>query len=162
MAVAVSPAVAGATVARRNRREAAAAEQRSRAERLASERRDAVLAERERIAHELHDLAAHSVAVISVLAETAPFAAWQLPPESKKQFAEIVTSARDALGELRDLLSVLRRQEHSSRVLGTRPAPDLERAAAPAGGGAPVRRLSFSPAGTRDMCRRPCSSQPTG
>lgn len=125
VAAAVTAAVAGVTLARRSRREAARAEVRLREQEIAAQRRDAVLAERARIARELHDLVAHSVSVIAALAETAPFSVEKLPPEGSRRFAEIATAARGALGELRDLLSVLRREDVASVGLGRDPVPDL-------------------------------------
>ena len=122
---AFASAAAGATLARRNRSDAVLAEGRLREQRIAAERRDAILAERARISRELHDVVAHSVSVIAVLAETAPCAVDDLPPAGKQRFAEIATSAREALGELRDLLSVLRRDDSAVSGLGRSPAPDL-------------------------------------
>ncbi len=126
VATAVTAAVAGVTAARRSRREAARAEKRLRELEIAAQRRDAVLAERARIARELHDLVAHSVSVIAALAETAPFSIEELPPAGKQRFAEIATTARGGLGELRDLLSVLRRDDPASEGIGRDPVPDLQ------------------------------------
>lgn len=126
VAAAVTAAVAGVTVARRSRGEAPRAEVCLREQEIAAQGRDAVLAERARIARELHDLVAHSVSVIAALAETAPFSVDELPPAGKQRFAEISTAARDALGELRDLLSILRREDIASAGLGRDPVPDLQ------------------------------------
>jgi signal transduction histidine kinase len=68
----------------------------------------AVLRERARIARELHDVVAHSVSMIAVQAETAPYTMRDLSPEAKKGFAEVAGAAREALEEMRRLLSVLR------------------------------------------------------
>lgn len=126
VATAVTSAVAGATLARRSSGDAVLAEARLREQQITAERRDAILAERTRISRELHDVVAHSVSVIAVLAETAPFAVGGLPLAGKQRFAEIASSARGALGELRDLLSVLRRDDSAAPGLGTAPVPDLE------------------------------------
>lgn len=68
----------------------------------------AVLRERARIARELHDVVAHSVSMIAVQAETAPYTMRDLSPEAKKGFMEVAGAAREALEEMRRLLSVLR------------------------------------------------------
>lgn len=68
----------------------------------------AVLRERARIARELHDVVAHSVSMIAVQAETAPYTMRDLSPEARKGFAEIAGASREALEEMRRLLSVLR------------------------------------------------------
>ena len=68
----------------------------------------AVLRERARIARELHDVVAHSVSMIAVQAETAPYTMRDLSPEAKNGFAEVAGAAREALEEMRRLLSVLR------------------------------------------------------
>ena len=67
-----------------------------------------MLRERARIARELHDVVAHSVSMIAVQAETAPYTMRGLSPEAKKGFAEMAGAAREALEEMRRLLSVLR------------------------------------------------------
>ncbi|MGH8574038.1 MAG: histidine kinase dimerization/phosphoacceptor domain-containing protein [Gammaproteobacteria bacterium] len=72
---------------------------------------------------ELHDLVAHSVSVIAALAETAPFSVDELPPAGRQRFAEFASAARGALGELRDLLSVLRRDDPRTRVSAAIPCP---------------------------------------
>jgi signal transduction histidine kinase len=73
-----------------------------------AEREQAILRERARIARELHDVVAHSVSMIAVQAETAPYTMRELSPEAKKGFGEIAGAAREALEEMRRLLTVLR------------------------------------------------------
>lgn len=119
----VTAAVAATAVAWRNRREAARAERLLREREIAAERQDAARAERARIARELHDVVAHSVSVIASLAETAPYTLGELDPPVREKFAEIAREARAALGELRDLLSTLRRDDAPGLGLG--PVPDL-------------------------------------
>lgn len=92
VAAAVTAAVAGVTLARRSHREAACADALRRELEIAAQRRDAILAERARIARELHDLVAHSVSVIAALAETAPFSVDELPPAGRQRFAEVATT----------------------------------------------------------------------
>jgi signal transduction histidine kinase len=74
----------------------------------AAQREQAVLRERARIARELHDVVAHSVSMIAVQAETAPYTMRALSPEARKGFSEIAGAAREALEEMRRLLTVLR------------------------------------------------------
>jgi signal transduction histidine kinase len=64
--------------------------------------------ERARIARELHDVVAHSVSMIAVQAETAPYTMPSLSEEAREGYAEIAHTARDALVEMRRLLGVLR------------------------------------------------------
>ncbi|MFB4313323.1 sensor histidine kinase [Actinomadura sp. 21ATH] len=74
----------------------------------AVQREQAVMRERARIARELHDVVAHSVSMIAVQAETAPYTMQNLSPEARAGYSEIARTARDALVEMRRLLSVLR------------------------------------------------------
>ncbi|MFI0357231.1 sensor histidine kinase [Actinomadura sp. 9N407] len=74
----------------------------------AVQREQAVMRERARIARELHDVVAHSVSMIAVQAETAPYTMQNLSPEARAGYTEIARTARDALVEMRRLLSVLR------------------------------------------------------
>jgi signal transduction histidine kinase len=87
-------------------RERAAALERS----VADQRREAVVAERARIARELHDLVAHSVSVIAVQAELLPPTTPGLPDQARAGFEQIARSARSAMTELRQMLDVLRGQ----------------------------------------------------
>jgi signal transduction histidine kinase len=64
--------------------------------------------ERARIARELHDVVAHHVSVIAVLAETGRLATPGLPETGARRFAEIGDTARAGLTEMRRLLGVLR------------------------------------------------------
>jgi signal transduction histidine kinase len=74
----------------------------------AVQREQAVMRERARIARELHDVVAHSVSMIAVQAETAPYTMENLSPEARAGYAEIARTARGALVEMRRLLNVLR------------------------------------------------------
>ena len=85
----------------------------------------AVLRERARIARELHDVVAHSVSMIAVQAETAPYTMRDLSPEAKKGFSEIAGAAREALEEMRRLLSVLRAEPGAEPEVT--PQPRLDR-----------------------------------
>ncbi|MET8332353.1 sensor histidine kinase [Streptosporangium canum] len=79
-----------------------------RADNLETLREQAAMAERARIAREMHDIVAHSVSMIAVQAETAPYTLGDLDERVKQEFAEIATSARTTLTEMRRLLGVLR------------------------------------------------------
>jgi signal transduction histidine kinase len=74
---------------------------------------DAMLAhmargERARIARELHDVVAHHISMIAVLAETGRLATPGLPEAGARRFLEIGDTARAGLTEMRRLLGVLR------------------------------------------------------
>ncbi|WP_431900800.1 sensor histidine kinase [Nonomuraea sp. bgisy101] len=78
--------------------------------RIAEERglRD-VLEERARIARDLHDVVAHHMSVIAVQAATAPYRLGEdMSAAVAAEFDAINAAARSSLGELRQLLGVLR------------------------------------------------------
>jgi signal transduction histidine kinase len=81
---------------------AAAAEQRR-----DEEARRAVLEERERIARELHDVVAHSLSVIVLQAGAGVRAFAHQPDRSLGTLEAIESTAREALGEMRRMLSLL-------------------------------------------------------
>jgi signal transduction histidine kinase len=93
-------------VGTRRRTERALAEQAE--ERRREGARRALLEERTRIARELHDVVAHSMSMVAVQAETAPYRIEGLSEAGKRDFAAIGTTAREALTEMRRLLGVLR------------------------------------------------------
>ena len=64
--------------------------------------------ERARIARELHDVVAHHISMIAVLAETGRLATPGLPEAGARRFGEIGDTARAGLTEMRRLLGVLR------------------------------------------------------
>lgn len=99
-------------------RERAAALERS----VADQRREAVVAERARIARELHDLVAHSVSVIAVQAELLPPTIPDLPDQARAGFEQIARSARSAMTELRQMLDVLRQGQTAAELA---PLPTL-------------------------------------
>lgn len=94
--------------------------QRSSAE---QDRRRQELQDRNRIARELHDVVAHSMSVISVQASTAPYRNPGLGEEAQREFSEISESSRQALSEMRMLLSILRGDDEAP----TAPEPGVER-----------------------------------
>ncbi|MBO0871594.1 MAG: histidine kinase dimerization/phosphoacceptor domain-containing protein, partial [Micromonosporaceae bacterium] len=86
------------------------------------EERSAVLAERTRIARELHDVVAHHMSMIAVRAETAPYRLGGLAEPVRGEFSEISASARESLVEMRRVLGVLRSEEQEILVA---PQPGL-------------------------------------
>ena len=105
-----------------NRRlhEQAAELERNRAER----ERAAVLAERTRIARELHDIVAHDVSIMLVQAQAARRTTRSDPDRARSAIAAVEETGREALGELRRLLGVLRRGDEE---LALAPQPTLAR-----------------------------------
>jgi len=97
---------------------------RARAQRnlAAEEERSVGLAERTRIARELHDVVAHHMSLIAVRAETAPYRLGEVGPAARTEFGEISAAAREALVEMRRLLGVLRSEQHEAL---TAPQPGL-------------------------------------
>ncbi len=82
-----------------------------RAERAEGERdllaRERVADERNRIAHELHDIVAHSVSVIVVQAAAARRTLAARPDEAAAMLANIEHTGRQTMDELRQVLGVL-------------------------------------------------------
>ncbi|GGF27605.1 two-component sensor histidine kinase [Williamsia phyllosphaerae] len=70
--------------------------------------RTAVLAERARIARDLHDVVAHRMSVVVVAAQTARFRVDGVTPAADAEFQSIAVMAREALDEVRQMLGVLR------------------------------------------------------
>ncbi|MET9885452.1 histidine kinase [Streptomyces sp. NPDC006430] len=76
--------------------------------------RRTLLEERARIARELHDVVAHHMSVITVQADSAPYRLPGMPEPVQEEFAAIAASARESLGEMRRLLTVLRGDRSNS------------------------------------------------
>ncbi|MCW2914168.1 MAG: Signal transduction histidine kinase [Actinomycetia bacterium] len=91
----------------------------------AVQREQVILRERARIARELHDVVAHSVSMIAVQAETAPYTIRDISPEAAQGYREIAHTAREALVEMRRLLSVLRADAKAEAEVT--PQPRLDR-----------------------------------
>ena len=70
--------------------------------------RHAVTAERVRIARELHDVVAHSMSVIAMHAGSGRLAADRDPAAARRALEVVERSSRDALAEMRRLVTVLR------------------------------------------------------
>ena len=80
----------------------------------------AVSDERVRIARELHDVVAHSLSVIAVQASAASAALERDPARAREPLRIINETARSSLGEIRDMLQLLRAEDSEFR-----PAPGL-------------------------------------
>jgi signal transduction histidine kinase len=101
-----------------------------RARRLETERdqqvRLAAAAERARIAREMHDIIGHNLSVITGLADGGRYAAAKSPDRATQALDAIGTTSRQALGELRRLLDVLRDDDQDgTRAAELTPQPAL-------------------------------------
>lgn len=74
------------------------------------------LAERNRIAQELHDVVAHSMSVISVQATTAKYRLPDVGDQAEQEFESIAASSRQALSEMRSLLTLLRSSDEDRQM----------------------------------------------
>jgi signal transduction histidine kinase len=83
--------------------------------------REAVLEERRRIARELHDVVAHHVSVMGVMATGARRALSRDPVSADEALATIEATGRATLRELRRLLDVLRRDDETDATLQPQP-----------------------------------------
>ncbi len=83
------------------------------------EARRATLAERLRIARELHDIVAHHVSVIVIQAQGAQRMADRDPGRSRQAMADVERTARTALEEMRRLLGLLRASDTTADADGT-------------------------------------------
>jgi len=130
----VALVVLGEQIQRRRRAQAELLVQEQRSE-LAEARR-ALLEERARIARELHDVVAHSMSLLAVRAETAPYRLPELPDPAREEFLAVAATARQTLAELRRMLGVLRTRQGDPE-LAPQPTltdlPDLIDAARTAG-----------------------------
>jgi signal transduction histidine kinase len=102
----------------RARRESFAAAARTREE----ESRRKAGEERMRIARELHDVLAHNISLINVQAGVALHLIDEQPEQARTALAAIKQASREALGELRSVLDVLR---HGEDGAPRSPAPGL-------------------------------------
>lgn len=83
-----------------------------------ADRAVAVEQERVRIARDMHDIVAHSLAVVIAQADGARYAAKADPAVADQALATISSTARSALGDVRELLGALRHEQ------GTTPTPE--------------------------------------
>ncbi len=89
------------------------------------EARRAVAEERLRLARELHDVTAHHVSVMAVQAEAGQALLPADPERAAQTLGRIAASAREALGDLRRLLGVLR-DDGGAEGEGRAPQPGLD------------------------------------
>ncbi|MFI6604660.1 sensor histidine kinase [Nonomuraea sp. NPDC050536] len=95
----------------------------------------AVMAERLRIARELHDSVAHSIGIITVLSGAAARVVETKPEQTRQALTGIETTSRETLLGLQRMLGALRRAEPDDAMPGAAPL-------APAGSLADVPRLA--------------------
>lgn len=86
--------------------------------------RRAVVDERLRIARELHDVVAHHVSVIGVQAGAARTVLTRDPDAASDALRTIEQSSRQAVGDMRSLLGVLRSETDTDRASGPHRAPE--------------------------------------
>lgn len=79
--------------------------------------------ERERIAREMHDVIAHSLAVMIAMADGAQAAATQRPAETREAIARVADTGRRTLDEVRRLLGTVRGEDELS-LTEYMPQPD--------------------------------------
>ena len=110
----------------------------------------AVAEERLRIARELHDVVAHSMSVIAVQAGFGQYVIDEQPGKAREALGAIQATSRDALDEMRRMLSVLRQADTAG------PADDGTAATVPRAG-SPDRLAGRLPLAdlTADAPRRP-------
>jgi signal transduction histidine kinase len=83
--------------------------------------REAVFSERRRIARELHDVVAHHVSVMGVMAAGARRALVRDPAAAGEALGTIEQTGRTTLRELRRLLDVLRKDDETDAALSPQP-----------------------------------------
>jgi signal transduction histidine kinase len=118
----------GATVAARRQWLAAESDKEARAQQAREEEtRRRVDAERLRIARELHDVVAHSMAMINVQATAAGMQLADDPASAAESIQAIRAASKSGLRELRTILDVLRQVDGGNPAV---PVPDLRAIAA--------------------------------
>ena len=105
---------------RRTARESRVAQERAEAEEAGARQDVIVEQERNRIARDMHDVVAHSLAVVIAQADGARYAQAKDPESTAAALSTISTTAREALSDVRGLLSQLRHRQ------GESPQPVLE------------------------------------
>ncbi|SDL79070.1 sensor histidine kinase [Tessaracoccus oleiagri] len=124
LAVAIAWAL-GLVVRIRNERAAALADRaRAREEQRSREAEFAVAEERARIAREMHDVVAHSLAVIIAQADGGRYAAANDPQQAVKALETVAEIGRSSLADIRRILGVLRSDEADGPLV--RPQPTGE------------------------------------
>jgi signal transduction histidine kinase len=118
-ALVATPGILGIAFGARTRRLQAAE---ARAQRLELEQREAVVAERSRIARELHDVIAHSVSVMTVQAGAAEEMLKHDPERALEPMRAVQETGRQALVEMKRLVGMLREDDDE---IGLAPQPGL-------------------------------------
>ena len=121
-------AVLGGQAAWRSaRRRAALADQAQRLRAQSAELKEhAVVAERLRIARELHDVVAHHVSVMGVQAAAARRVLAVDPDRASTALGAVESTAREAVTEMRALLGTLRQGERPATTVGRLPEPSVD------------------------------------
>ena len=83
--------------------------------------------ERARIARELHDVVAHGLSLMVVQAEAAEEMLARSPEAAVAPVRRVQETGREALGEMRRLLGVLRTAQGGGGAAATAPQPSLDR-----------------------------------
>jgi len=111
----------------------------------------AVAEERLRIARELHDVVAHSMAVIAVQAGYGQYVIDARPQGAREALDAIQATSRDALDEMRRMLGVLRQQDSGEQFSGEQDSSQQDSAgnAAPGNGAPDARRVGIAAFGRR-------------
>jgi signal transduction histidine kinase len=86
----------------------------------------AAATERTRVAREMHDIIGHNLSVIITLADGGAYAAEVTPERSKQALRLVGDAGRQALGELRRMLGVLREQADALELNPQPGIADLE------------------------------------
>ena len=101
----------------------------------------AAAAERTRVAREMHDIVGHNLSVMITLADGGAYAAGVTPERGAEALRLIGDTGRQALGELRRMLGVLREHDGSLPSSARSPASRTSTRSAVASG-PPGRRSS--------------------
>ena len=121
LAVLLLPWLAGLAVrARRSARMSREAQLLAERDAARADRNVAIEQERVRIARDMHDIVAHSLAVVIAQADGARYALRADPAVADEALDTIGATARRALGDVRELLGALRHEQ------GTAPTPDVD------------------------------------
>jgi signal transduction histidine kinase len=86
----------------------------------------AAATERARIARDMHDVVAHNLSVMIALADGASFTRTTDPQRAADAMDQVATTGRQALGEMRRLLGVLRDGDHPAALQPQPCLADLE------------------------------------
>jgi len=155
------PWAVGLVLRQRTARTAEAVDRAARLERdRAAENAAAVAQERLRIARELHDIVSHSISVVAIQTQAVRR---RLGPEQAREaqdLAEVETTARQAMAEMRRLFGVLRAEGDSPSLAPQPGLGELDRLAEQARG--PAWRWSCGWPENGSSCPRGSTSRRTG